>query len=215
VLVTAGGTREPIDAVRYVGNRSSGRMGDALAAAALGRGAEVTVISANMEVPPRPGIRYVDAPTAADLRRVALAEAGAADVVVMAAAVADYRPAAPREGKIDKSATEALTIELERTEDILSELVARRVPGQVIVGFAAEHGAAGLERAREKRRRKGVDLVVFNDVSLPGVGFGSEDNAITIIGPEGEEALPRLSKAACAERILAAVDALLGTPGSS
>jgi phosphopantothenoylcysteine decarboxylase/phosphopantothenate--cysteine ligase len=210
VLVTAGGTREPIDAVRYVGNRSSGRMGDALALAARARGAEVTMVAANLEVPRRPGIRYVDAPTAADLHRAALDELSAADVVVMAAAVADYRPVAAREGKIDKSAGATLSVPLERTEDVLTDLVARRRDGQVIVGFAAEHGPEGLARAREKRVRKGVDLLVHNDVSVEGIGFGSEENQITILGPgDREEALPRMSKTACAERILDAVDALL------
>jgi phosphopantothenoylcysteine decarboxylase/phosphopantothenate--cysteine ligase len=208
--VTAGGTREPIDAVRYVGNRSSGRMGDALALAARARGAEVTMVAANLEVPRRPGIRYVDAPTAADLHRAALDELSAADVVVMAAAVADYRPVAAREGKIDKSAGATLSVPLERTEDVLTDLVARRRDGQVIVGFAAEHGPEGLARAREKRVRKGVDLLVHNDVSVEGIGFGSEENQITILGPgDREEALPRMSKTACAERILDAVDALL------
>jgi phosphopantothenoylcysteine decarboxylase/phosphopantothenate--cysteine ligase len=210
VLVTAGGTREPIDAVRYVGNRSSGRMGDALAVAARARGAEVTMVAANLEVPRRPGIRYVDAPTAADLHRAALDELPAADVVVMAAAVADYRPVAAREGKIDKSAGATLSVPLERTEDVLTDLVARRRAGQVIVGFAAEHGPEGLARAREKRARKGVDLLVHNDVSVEGIGFGSEENQITILGPgDREDALPRMSKTACAERILDAVDALL------
>lgn len=210
VLVTAGGTREPIDAVRYVGNRSSGRMGDALAVAARARGAEVTMVAANLEVPRRPGIRYVDAPTAADLHRAALDELPAADIVVMAAAVADYRPVTAREGKIDKSAGATLSVPLERTEDVLTDLVARRRAGQVIVGFAAEHGPEGLARAREKRARKGVDLLVHNDVSVEGIGFGSEENQITILGPgDREDALPRMSKTACAERILDAVDALL------
>ncbi|MEW6583278.1 MAG: bifunctional phosphopantothenoylcysteine decarboxylase/phosphopantothenate--cysteine ligase CoaBC [Actinomycetota bacterium] len=210
VLVTAGGTREPLDAVRYVGNRSSGRMGDALAAAALARGAQVTMVAANIEVPRRPGVRYVDAPTAAELRVATLAEAGSADLVLMAAAVADYRPRDAHAGKIDKSAQGALTIELERTEDVLTEIVAGRRGGQVIVGFAAEHGAAGLARAREKRARKGVDVLVFNDVSQDGAGFGAADNEITIIGPgEAEEALPRMSKAACAERILDVAQTLL------
>lgn len=210
VLITAGGTREPIDAVRYVGNRSSGRMGDALAAAALARGAEVTMVAANLEVPRRAGVRYVDAPTARELHGAARVEAESADVVVMAAAVADYRPVDPRQGKIDKSAEAALSVVLERTEDVLSDLVAHRRPGQVIVGFAAEHGPDGMARAREKRVRKGVDLLVHNDVSVEGIGFGGEDNEVTILGAGGvEETLPRMSKSACAERILDAVGALL------
>ena len=210
VVVTAGGTREPIDAVRYVGNRSSGRMGDAIAAAALGRGASVTMVASNLEVPRRPGIRYVEAPTAAELKAATLAEAATADLVVMAAAVADYRPVDAHEGKLDKSASGTLTIALERTDDILTELVAGRCDGQVVVGFAAEHGDTGLARAREKRARKGVDLLVFNDVSRPGSGFGAPDNEVTIIGPgDREESLPRMSKAACAERILDAAAPLL------
>ena len=189
-------------------------MGDALAAAALARGADVTLIGANLEVPRRPGVRPVVAPTAADLHRAALAALEGADVVVMAAAVADYRPVQAVDGKIDKAAAGGIEIALERTEDILADLASRCRVGQVLVGFAAEHGPDGLARAREKRRRKGVDIIVHNDVSTPGVGFGSDDNEVTIIGPgEREEALPRMSKAACAERILDAVAQLLVEPG--
>lgn len=212
VLITAGGTREPIDAVRYVGNRSSGKMGDALAAAALARGAEVTMIASNLAVPRRLGVRYLDAPTARDLREAARAEAPTADVVIMAAAVADYRPVAPADGKIDKSADDRLRIEMERTDDVLSELVANRRPGQVVVGFAAEHGPDGLARARGKRARKGVDILVHNDVSQEGVGFEGDDNAITIIGDRSEEVVARTSKSACADRILDAVDKVGPTP---
>jgi phosphopantothenoylcysteine decarboxylase/phosphopantothenate--cysteine ligase len=207
VLVSAGGTREPIDPVRYVGNRSSGRMGWAIAEAARRRGAAVTVLAANVDLPRHPDIRYVDAATAADLRRAALDAFGSCHVLVMAAAVADFAPAA-REGKIDKGAEGRLALELEPTADILTELAARR-DGQVVVGFAAEHGADGLARARAKRERKRLDLIVHNDISREGAGFGSPDNEITIIGPEGEERLPRMSKDACAERILDAVVSLL------
>ena len=208
VLVSAGGTREPIDPVRYVGNRSSGRMGWAVAEAARRRGGEVTVLASNVELPRHPDIRYVEAPTAADLHRAALAAFPSCDVLVMAAAVADFRPGAPRPGKIDKSAEGALALDLVPTDDILGDLAGRR-ERQVLVGFAAEHGPAGLERARAKRERKGLDLVVHNDVSRDGVGFGSRQNEITIIGPDGEDALPRMSKEACAERILDAVLPLL------
>jgi phosphopantothenoylcysteine decarboxylase/phosphopantothenate--cysteine ligase len=208
VLVSAGGTREPIDPVRYVGNRSSGRMGWALAEAARRRGAEVTVLAANVELPRHPDIRYVEAPTAADLHAAALDAFPSCDVLVMAAAVADFRPGAPREGKIDRAAEGRLALDLEPTADILADLGARR-ERQVLVGFAAEHGPAGLARARDKRLRKGLDLIVHNDVSADGVGFGSRQNEITIIGPDAEEALPRMSKDACAERILAAVVPLL------
>jgi phosphopantothenoylcysteine decarboxylase / phosphopantothenate---cysteine ligase len=208
VLVSAGGTQEPIDAVRYVGNRSSGRMGWAIAEAARRRGAAVTVLASNVDLPRHPDIRYVDAPTAADLHDAALAAFPDCDVLVMAAAVADFRPASSRAGKIDKGAEGRLALDLEPTEDVLTDL-GRRRGRQVLVGFAAEHGAAGLARARAKRERKGLDLIVHNDVSVPGIGFGSSQNEITIIGPDGDEALPRMSKDACAERILDAVLARL------
>jgi phosphopantothenoylcysteine decarboxylase/phosphopantothenate--cysteine ligase len=208
VLVSAGGTREPIDPVRYVGNRSSGRMGWSVAEAARRRGAQVTVLSANVDLPRHPDVRYVDAPTAADLHAAALAEFPACDVLVMAAAVADFRPGQARAGKIDKGAEGRLALDLEPTADIVSDLAARRA-GQVIVGFAAEHGAAGLARARDKRRRKHLDLIVHNDVSVEGIGFGSAENEITIVGDDWEETLPRMSKDACADRILAAVVPLL------
>jgi phosphopantothenoylcysteine decarboxylase/phosphopantothenate--cysteine ligase len=209
VLITAGGTREPIDAVRYVGNRSSGRMGWALADAARARGATVTVLAANVDLPRRPDVEYVEAPSAADLRAAALERFAACDLLLMAAAVADYRPTRERAGKLAKDEAEALDLRLERTEDVLSELAARR-EAQVLVGFAAEHGPSGLDRARAKRLRKGLDLLVHNDVSAPGLGFGSADNQITILGPgDREQALPRMSKAACAERILDAALPLL------
>jgi phosphopantothenoylcysteine decarboxylase/phosphopantothenate--cysteine ligase len=211
VLVSAGGTREPIDAVRYVGNSSSGRMGFAVAEEAAARGAEVTVVCANVDLPRRAGIRYVEAPTAAALRDACLAEHAAADIVVMAAAVADYRPVDAHEDKLDKSAAAGMTIELERTEDVLSELVRRRPAGQAIVGFAAEHGPEGLARARAKRERKGVDVLVHNDVSVPGIGFSSDENEITIIGPgTDEQALPRAPKRVLAGAILDAAEAPLG-----
>ena len=208
VLVSAGGTREPIDPVRYVGNRSSGRMGWAIAEAARRRGAEVTVLASNVDLPRHPDVRYVDVPTAADLRRAALEAFGSCDALVMAAAVADFAPATARAGKIDKGAEGRLALELEPTVDILSELAAGR-DGQVVVGFAAEHGPEGLARARAKRERKHLDLIVHNDVSVDGIGFGSAENEITIIGQDGEEALPRMSKDACAERILDAMAPLL------
>lgn len=212
VLVSAGGTREPIDPVRFVGNRSSGRMGWAIAEAAARRGADVTVLASNVDLPRRAGIRYVEAPTAADLHVAALAEFPSCDLLVMAAAVADFRPGAPLEGKIDKSAEERLALDLEPTADILSDLAARR-QRQVVVGFAAEHGPAGLERARAKRLRKGLDLIVHNDVSVEGIGFESGENAVTIIGEAGEETVDRATKDACAERILDAAAPLLAGSG--
>ncbi len=208
VLVSAGGTREPIDPVRYVGNRSSGRMGWAVAEQARRRGAEVTVLASNVDLPRHPDVRYVDAPTAADLHAAALDAFPGCDVLVMAAAVADFRPGEALAGKIDKSAGDGLHLDLEPTADILTDLAARKAR-QVVVGFAAEHGAAGLARARDKRIRKHLDLIVHNDVSVDGIGFGSAENEITIIGPEGEQPLPRMSKEACAGRILDAVVPLL------
>ena len=202
VLVTAGGTREPIDAVRYVGNRSSGRMGLAIAEAARDRGASVTVIAANVDLPRRSDITYVDVHTAAELLDATRAAFTQTELLVMSAAVADYRPEASHAGKIDKSAADRLSISLEPTVDILTTLAGER-DRQIVVGFAAEHGAAGLARAREKRVRKQLDLIVHNDVAVDGIGFESSDNAITIIGPgEAEESVGRTSKRACAERIL-------------
>ena len=203
VLITAGGTREPIDAVRYVGNRSSGKMAWALADEASRRGADVTVLAANVDLPRRPDVIYVDTPTAHEMLIACRAYHRDADIVIMAAAVADYRPATAVAGKIDKSESDSLEIPLERTADILTELSRQRRPGQVLVGFAAESGAAGLVRARAKRERKAVDLVVFNDISAPGIGFGSDENAITVIGPgEREEMLERAPKRECARHIL-------------
>jgi len=210
VLISAGGTREPIDAVRYVGNRSSGRMGWALAAAARDRGAAVTVVQANVDLPREAGIRYVDAPTAAALRDACRAEFPACDVLIMCAAVADYRPVAAADGKLDKSRTDAITVEMERTTDILAELSALR-GDQVLVGFAAEHGPEGLDRARAKRVRKAVDIVVHNDAAIPGAAFEGPENVISIIGPgEDEASLPRMTKRECAERILDAARPLVG-----
>jgi len=212
VLVSAGGTREPIDAVRFVGNRSSGRMGFALAEAAGRRGAEVTVIAANVDLPRMAGLRYVDVGTAEELRAAAGREFPSCDLLVMAAAVADFRPMAARDDKIAKAGRDGLELALEPTADVLSELTGRR-NGQVVVGFAAEHGAEGLARAREKRARKGLDVIVHNDVADPGIGFESGRNAVTIIGPgEREEHVGPASKAACAEAILDAVAPLLDRP---
>src|SRR5438093_522403 len=168
VLVTAGGTREPLDAVRFLGNRSSGRMGVALAEEARRRGAEVTLIASNLSVTPPDGVEVVEAPTAADVEREASARAEA-DIVLMAAAVSDYRPAETENDKRPKD-KKSWRIELEPTVDVLRELAERRANGQVLVGFAAETGATGLERAREKLTAKQVDLIVYNDVSRTHVG---------------------------------------------
>jgi phosphopantothenoylcysteine decarboxylase / phosphopantothenate---cysteine ligase len=211
VVVSAGGTREPIDLVRYVGNRSSGRMGVALAVEAQRRGAEVTLVYANGAVPPPGGVEVVPAPTAADMRRQ-MVERGDADVVLMAAAVADYRPSNPQEGKRPKD-REPWTLTLEPTDDVLSELGGKRREserGGVLVGFAADVGERGLERAREKLANKQGNLFVFNDVSQSGVGFEAEDNEIVLVSARGERRIGRRSKEECAVAILDEVEALLG-----
>lgn len=206
VLVTAGGTREPIDPVRFIGNRSSGRMGIALAAAAAKRGAEVTLLAANVALPAPVGVRRIDVETAAELAAAAEREFAATHVLLMAAAPADFRAADPAEGKLPRSG--ALELPLEPTEDILAGLSSRRREGQTVVGFAAEHGGEAVERARGKLRRKGADLIVLNDVSDPEIGFESERNAVTLISAEAETEVPIASKDAVAEAILNEVDRL-------
>ena len=206
VLVTAGGTREPIDAVRYVGNRSSGRMGLALAAAAERRGATVSVVAANVSIPRPAGIEYIDVETTAQLAAACDARFDAADVLIMAAAVADYAPADPRAGKLKKDQTgEELNLRLERTQDVLSGLAARRRPGQVLVGFAAEHGDGALEYGREKLTRKNLDAVVVNDIGGAGIGFDAADNEVWIVTDGEERHVPRTSKERIAEAVLDAV----------
>jgi phosphopantothenoylcysteine decarboxylase/phosphopantothenate--cysteine ligase len=210
VLVTAGGTREPIDAVRYVGNRSSGRMGFAIAAEATALGAEVTVIAANVALPREPAgrVRYVDVETAAQLRDACVAAFPGTDVLIMAAAVADFRPSVAHNGKVKKTGRDELAITLEPTEDVLSGLAATRRPDQTLVGFAAEHGAGALQYGRDKLTRKGVDAVVVNDISQPGIGFDTTENEVTIVTATGVEHVPRASKAEIARAILGAVDRL-------
>jgi phosphopantothenoylcysteine decarboxylase/phosphopantothenate--cysteine ligase len=209
VLVSAGGTREPLDSVRYVGNRSSGRMGVAVAEEARRRGADVTLLAANLAVPAPAGVEVVQTPSAADLEREADARAGA-DVVVMAAAVADYRAATPHDGKRAKDG-EPWTVELEPTADVLAGLAAARRPGQVIVGFAADEGEPGLERAREKRRVKGADLFVFNDVARPDIGFDAPDNEVVVITEAGEREITKAPKNVVAAAILDEVERLLSS----
>jgi len=210
VLVTAGGTREPIDAVRFVGNRSSGRMGYALAEAAAALGADVTVISANVALPRSASMRYIEVQTAAELHAAALREFENCELLLMAAAVADFRPAQQIAGKQKKAGLDGLTIELEATDDTLAALAAARRPGQVLVGFAAEHGAAGLAHAREKRTRKQVDAIVHNDIADAAIGFDSQDNAVTVITADGETAISKSSKDEIARSILEQVAPLLG-----
>jgi phosphopantothenoylcysteine decarboxylase/phosphopantothenate--cysteine ligase len=207
VLITAGGTREPIDAVRFLGNRSSGRMGAALADEAAARGARVTTLAANVAVRPGAG-EVVEVETAADLEREAMARAAGADVILAAAAVADFRPAAyepakrPRQGAFD--------LALEPTGDILAGLARARRDGQVLVGFAAEHGPDGVARAEEKRVQKAVDLMVYNDISRNGIGFDATENEVVILGPGGlHRPVGRSPKRMVAAAVLDQVEALI------
>jgi phosphopantothenoylcysteine decarboxylase/phosphopantothenate--cysteine ligase len=208
VLVTAGGTREPIDPVRFIGNRSSGRMGVALAAAAARRGAKVTLIAANVSIPLPAGIETIQVETTAELDRAVRDEVGEAHVLLMAAAPADFRAASPEGSKIARSGGEGLDLRLEATEDILAAVAAERRPGQTLVGFAAETGADAIERARAKLERKGVDAIVFNDVSRPEIGFDSTDNEVTIVDRSGEHQVPLASKDEVADAVLDRVEAL-------
>jgi phosphopantothenoylcysteine decarboxylase / phosphopantothenate---cysteine ligase len=207
VLVSAGGTREPLDAVRFVGNRSSGRMGVALAQEARRRGARVTLLAANLAVEAPHGVEVVLTPTADDLLRAAVANSDA-DVVLMAAAVADYRPAETSEAKRAKDA-EPWTIRLEPTEDVVRKLASRRENGQVIVAFGAEQGEAGLERKRAMLADKNVDLVVYNDVSRSDVGFDAKDNEVVLITREGEKRIAKAPKSRIAAAVLDEAVALL------
>ncbi len=207
VLVTAGGTREPLDAVRFLGNRSSGKMGVALAAEAARRGAEVTLVAANVAVPAPRGVEVVETATAADLEREVLARADA-DVVLMAAAVADYRPAEPIEDKRPKNG-QPWQVALEPTTDVLAELGRRRRDGQILVGFAADHGVRGLERAREKLAAKRGTLFVFNDVSRDDIGFDADQNEVVVVLPNGEKTIGKRDKGEVAEAILDEVATLL------
>jgi phosphopantothenoylcysteine decarboxylase/phosphopantothenate--cysteine ligase len=233
VVVSAGGTREAIDPVRFIGNRSTGRMGVAVAQAALDRGARVTLVAANMEVAPPPGVEVVKVESTADLRAalhrlIHGADGGAGfDVLVMAAAVADFRPSASVDHKLERG--QGLTLELEPTPDVLAQ-IARLVrgtdrtgevtyepvvPAPVLVGFAAETGS--LERAADKLRRKGVDLLVANDVAEPGSGFGTDTNRVAILASDGtRDELPLLPKREVADAILdRVVVRLRARPGSA
>jgi len=202
VLVTAGGTQEPLDSVRFLGNRSSGRMGAALACEARRRGAEVTLVASNLSVPPPVGVDVVEAPTAEDVARETLARRDA-DVVVMAAAIADYRPAQAHDGKRPKD-DEPWTVTLEPTTDVLRELGTGRDSGarSVLVGFAADHGERGLERAREKLGNKHADLIVFNDVGRTDIGFDAADNEVVLVSAEGERRIEKAAKGQVAVAIL-------------
>jgi phosphopantothenoylcysteine decarboxylase / phosphopantothenate---cysteine ligase len=218
VLVSAGGTREPLDPVRYLGNRSSGRQGLALVEAARARGAEVVLVAANVELAVPDGVHVERVQTAEQLHRAVLAESGSADVVVMAAAVADYRPAASAASKLKKD-DQPLTVTLEPTADVLAELVAGRRPQQVVVGFAAETGDADAdwrEHGRRKHARKKCDVLVVNEVG-EGLAFGTADNAVMILstgaaGEPVEHEVGRSSKRVVADAVWDAVVPLIAAP---
>jgi phosphopantothenoylcysteine decarboxylase/phosphopantothenate--cysteine ligase len=209
VLVSAGGTREPIDAVRYVGNRSSGRMGFALADEAAARGAHVTVVAANVALARNPRVEVVDVETAAELQAACEARFADCDVLLMAAAVADFRPARVAATKLKKDEVgDTLAVEMERTPDVLSGLAARREPGQTLIGFAAETGEQAVAYGRRKLTGKGLDAVVVNDVARPDAGFDVPTNEVTIVTAGGEQHVALASKGEVAAAVLDAVMAL-------
>jgi phosphopantothenoylcysteine decarboxylase/phosphopantothenate--cysteine ligase len=224
LLITAGGTREPIDSVRYIGNSSSGRMGFALAQVAQSRGAEVTLVAANVALPTPARVERRDVGSAAELERTCNEAFSACDVLLMAAAVADFTPAAPEQGKIKKERRDRLELDLRPTADVLKGLSAQRRDGQTLVGFAAEHGADAVQRAQGKLRAKGLDALVVNDISRRDIGFDSDSNEVTILSVPGahrnplggdpsmieieQRHVPRASKEEVAGAILDAVEAL-------
>jgi phosphopantothenoylcysteine decarboxylase/phosphopantothenate--cysteine ligase len=207
VLVSAGGTREPLDAVRFLGNRSSGRMGVALAEESRKRGGDVTLLAANLSVPAPRGVEVVQTPTAEAMLEAALARRDA-DLVLMAAAVADYRPAERADGKRPKD-DRTWRLDLEPTADVLQSLSELRTNGQVLVGFAAETGSEGLSRAREKLNRKRVDLVVYNDVARDDIGFDAEENEIVLVSASGERRVAKAPKDQIAATIVDTAEELL------
>jgi phosphopantothenoylcysteine decarboxylase/phosphopantothenate--cysteine ligase len=211
VLVTAGPTREALDPVRFVGNRSSGKMGYALAAAARARGADVVLISGPTALKPPAGVDVVHVTKAAEMHQAVMRQAATTDVVIMAAAVADYAPSAAASQKIHKD-QDSMTLALVRTPDIIGELGRRRA-GQdkpLLVGFAAETNDV-IGHARRKLQEKGVDLIVANDVSRADAGFEVDTNEVTLVSAAGEEPIPLQSKAAIAERVLDRIEAMLRT----
>jgi phosphopantothenoylcysteine decarboxylase/phosphopantothenate--cysteine ligase len=205
VLITAGGTREPIDAVRYIGNHSSGKMGHALAAAAQARGAKVILITASLSEPPPPHCETIHVNTAAEMQQAVLAELDRATLVIMAAAVSDYGLLDPAAGKLKKQPS--LTLELVQSPDILSQIVQLRRPGTVVIGFAAETENL-IEEAHRKLREKGIDAIVANDVSSPTSGFHVDRNAGFLLTAEAEFTLPASSKRIMADRILDHLEAV-------
>jgi phosphopantothenoylcysteine decarboxylase/phosphopantothenate--cysteine ligase len=214
VLVTAGGTREPLDSVRFLGNRSSGRMGLALAQAAAARGAAVTVIAANVSLAQPERVRWLTVGSAAELQRACEHEFPACDVLLMAAAVADFAPSAPVGGKIKKAERGHLELVLEPTPDVLAGLSAKRRTDQTVVGFAAEHGNGAVDHGRDKLTAKGLDAVVVNDISRADIGFDVDANEVTILAADADGGaltsthVPRAGKGQVAEAVLDAVESL-------
>jgi phosphopantothenoylcysteine decarboxylase / phosphopantothenate---cysteine ligase len=206
VLVTAGGTREPIDSVRFIGNRSSGRMGLALAEEAARRGADVTLLAANVTIPPPAAVETVTVETTGELKAAVEERFPGADVLIMAAAPADFRPTEPADTKLLREEHESLTVDLQPTEDIVAEVAAGRRAGQTVVGFAAEHGEGAVERGRAKLARKGLDAVVVNDISRADIGFDSSENEVTIVLADGEREVGRRPKPEVAAAILDEVE---------
>ncbi len=216
VLVTAGGTREPIDPVRYIGNRSSGRMGFALAAEAAARGAGVTLVAANTTLATPTGVSLVEVETAAELRDACERVFPDCDVVLMAAAVADFRPAHPHRDKLKKvdAAVPPAPIELELTDDVIAKLAKQRRRDQTLIAFAAEHGAQAISYGLEKLGKKGVDAVVVNDVGQTEIGFDVSDNEVTILTADGGRThVPRTAKREVARAVLDEVARLRTTTG--
>ncbi|HEX3807750.1 MAG TPA: phosphopantothenoylcysteine decarboxylase, partial [Gaiellaceae bacterium] len=207
VLITAGGTREPLDSVRFLGNRSSGRMGVALAEEARRRGAEVILLAANLSIPVPRGVETIPTPTAEAMRDAAVALPDV-DVALLAAAVADYRPAEALAGKRAKD-ERGWTVELQPTEDIARTLGAQKRDGQVLVAFGAAHGAEGLERKRAMLETKNADLVVFNDVGRSDIGFDTHENEVVLVTRDGERTVAKASKQKVAGAILDEVERLL------
>jgi phosphopantothenoylcysteine decarboxylase / phosphopantothenate---cysteine ligase len=205
VIVTAGGTREPIDSVRFIGNRSSGRMGLALAEEAARRGADVTLVAANVTIPSPAGIEEVKVETTAELDAAVRERFPSVDVLIMAAAPADFRPKEVGEGKLNREGG-ALELQLEPTEDIVAAVAAGRRADQTVVGFAAEHGEGAVERGRAKLSRKGLDAVVVNDIARSDIGFDSAENEVTIVSADGALEVGRRTKEEVAAAILDEVE---------
>ena len=205
VLATAGGTREAIDPVRYLGNRSSGKMGYALAEAAVARGARVILVSGITQLAPPPGVEFIQVTSSEEMRTAVLGRLPEATIVIKAAAVSDYRPKAPAAQKIKRR--EPIQLDLEPTADILAEVAATRAPGTLVVGFAAETEDL-MQHGRDKLLRKGADALVLNDVAQPGIGFDSDRNAATFLTRDTAIELPEMSKRDLADRILDEVRAL-------